>query len=160
MNAVVAEPDTDRPVAGYAVLMSAFAALSGGFGLWLRSSGRDLPERIAPGDLALGAVATQKAARLIAKDRVTSGLRAPFTEYQEEGGPGEVEEAARGTGVRRAIGELLVCPYCLGVWLSAAFVAGLVVAPRATRAVASTFAVLSGSDMLQVAYVRAERTLG
>jgi hypothetical protein len=110
-------------------------------------------------DLVLATVATHKLSRLIAKDRVTSGVRAPFTRFQGDGGPGEVEEAARGRGLQRAIGELLICPYCLGMWIAAGFAAGLLVAPRATRWVASVFTVLFGSDLLQIAYKRAEETL-
>ena len=41
------------------------------------------------------------------------------------------------------IGELLVCPYCLDVWTATGFLGGLVVAPRATRWVASVFAVVA-----------------
>jgi hypothetical protein len=45
------------------------------------------------------------------------------------------------------------------MWVSSAFVAGLLVAPRATRWVASVLAVYLGSEMLQVAYKRAEDLL-
>jgi hypothetical protein len=90
---------------------------------------------------------------------VTSAARAPFTEYQGDSGAGEVEEAARGHGMRRAIGELLLCPYCLGMWIATAFTAGLIVAPRATRWIASALTTLFGADMLQIAYKKAEDTL-
>jgi hypothetical protein len=42
------------------------------------------------------AIATHKSARLIARDRVTSTVRAPFTTFQDDAGHGEVDEAARG----------------------------------------------------------------
>jgi hypothetical protein len=83
-------------------------------------------------------------------------MRAPFTEYQGRGGPAEVEERARGGEVRGAIGELLVCPYCLGLWASGAFHVGLLFAPRTTRIAASTLAALTLSDFLQIAYKAAE----
>ena len=88
-----------------------------------------------------------------------SAVRAPVTRVQAETGPGEVSEAARGQGLRRAVGELLVCPYCLGLWIAAAFTAGLVVAPRPTRWVASALAAAFGSDLLQIAYKQAEDSL-
>jgi hypothetical protein len=110
-------------------------------------------------DLALVTVATHKASRLIAKDRVASTVRAPFTRFEHDAGPGEVSEAARGRGLRRAIGELVVCPYCVGMWISAAFAAGLLVAPRFTRWFAAVLAALFGADVLHVAYRNAEDAL-
>lgn len=152
-------PEQERPLGSYAALTGAFMTMVAAFGAWLRASGRELPEKATAGDLALVTVATHKASRLIAKDRVTSIGRAPFTQFQGDGGPGEVEEAARGSGMRRAVGELLLCPYCLGMWISALFTGGLIVAPRATRWIASAFATLFGADLLQIAYKKAEDTL-
>jgi hypothetical protein len=152
-------PDRDIPVRSYGVLMSVFLSIAGAFATWFRASGREMPARIDAGDLALLTVASHKASRMIAKDRVATPLRAPFTRYEGEGGPGEVSEQPRGGGLRRAVGELLVCPYCLGMWTSAAFVAGLLVAPRFTRAVAAVFTTFFGSEMLQIAYKKAEGTL-
>lgn len=152
-------PRQERPLGGYAVLTGTFLGAAGGFAAWLHTSGRELPERVPAGDLALMTVATHKAARLIAKDRVTSTVRAPFTRFQGDAGPGEVDEAARGRGLRRAIGELVVCPYCLGLWIAAAFAAGFIVAPRPTRWVAATFTALFGADVLQIGYAKAEDNL-
>jgi hypothetical protein len=100
--------------------------------------------------------ASHKLSRLVTKDKITAFARAPFTRYEEPGGPGEVEERPRGSGLRRALGELLVCPYCLGLWASAGFHAGLLWAPRTTRLIASTLSALTLSDFLQIAYKAAE----
>jgi hypothetical protein len=139
--------------------LGAFGGLASGFAAWLRRSGRELPEGAAPRDLLLTTVATHKCARLIARDRVTSTVRAPFTRFQDDAGPSEVDERARGRGLRRAVGELLICPYCLDMWLASGFLAGLIVAPRATRWVAALFTVLTGADVLQIAYAKAESLL-
>jgi hypothetical protein len=152
-------PEQERPLGGYAVLMGAFATSAAGFSTWLRRSGHELPERVPPGDLALMTVATHKASRLISKDRVTSTVRAPFTRFEEDAGPSEVSEAARGRGLRRAVGELVVCPYCLGMWISALFAAGFIVAPRATRWTAAVLSALFGSDVLQLAWKKAESSV-
>lgn len=152
-------PEQERPLGGYALLTGTFVALAGSFAAWFRGSGRELPERMAARDMALIAVAASKLSRLVAKDRVTSVARAPFTRFEEDAGPGEVSESARGSGLRRAIGELLVCPYCLGLWVSAALTAGLLVAPRFTRWLAAVFSVLFAADLLQVAYKKAEDAL-
>jgi hypothetical protein len=152
-------PEENVPLGGYGVLTGAFLAAATGFSLWIRRSGRELPERIEVGDLALITAATHKASRLLAKDRVTSVARAPFTRLEGDGGPGEVSERPRGSGLRLAVGQLLVCPYCLGLWVAAAFAAGLVIMPRPTRWVAAVLAALLGSDMLQIAYKKLEETL-
>lgn len=152
-------PGRERPLGSYALTLASFSALYGGFGVWLRRSGRELPERVEASDLALISVGTFKLSRTIARDRVTSAIRAPFSRFQDDAGPGEVDEAARGHGLRRVLGELLVCPYCLDMWTASAFVGGLIAAPRATRWVASVFTVVSAADALQIGYARAESTL-
>jgi hypothetical protein len=152
-------PNQERALGSYATLMGIFFSLCGAFVGWLRRSGRELPERIETGDLILVSIATHKTARLITKDRITSTVRAPFTEFQDDAGPSEVDEAARGRGFRRVIGELIICPYCIGMWIAAAFVGGLVAAPRPTRVIASLFTALTGSDVLQIAYKKAEDSL-
>lgn len=150
-------PERKRPPFGsYALFTTAFNAA---FAAALVAAERDgrLPERPAAADVVLIGVASHKLSRVITKDRITSFLRAPFTEYQAPGGPGEVEERARGRGMRRVVGELLVCPYCLGLWLSAGMHLGNVHAPRVTRTVASTFTALTIADFLQIAYKAAEQ---
>lgn len=152
-------PDQHRPLGGYAALIGSYFSFCAAFGVWMRGTNRRLPERVAMRDLALVTVATHKVARLIARDRVASALRAPFTSFQGDAGPGEVDEAARGRGLRRAVGELLVCPYCLGMWIGTGFLAGLIVAPASSRWIASSFVVLTGSDLLQITYKKAEDLL-
>jgi hypothetical protein len=152
-------PERERPLGAYGLLSAGFFTAVGAFAAWWRRRGQPLPERVDAADLVLISVATHKLARLIAKDRVASAWRAPFTEFQADGGPGEVEEAARGHGLRRAIGELLACPYCLSVWLASTFTAGLLAAPRATRWGATALSVVAVSDLLQIAYKQAERSL-
>ena len=151
-------PDRERPLGSYAILMGTFSSLAAGFATWFHRSGRDLPERIDPRDLALLTVASHKAARMVTKDRVTSAVRAPFTRFEDDAGPGEVSEAARGRGLRRAIGELLVCPYCLGMWTSAGLTASLLVFPRFTRWFATVLTMFFGTELLQLAYHRAEES--
>lgn len=152
-------PERERPLGGYAVLMGTFLSLAAAFAAWFKSSGRELPDRIASTDLALLTVASHKMSRMVTRDRVTSVVRAPFTRFQGDAGPGEVDEAARGRGLRRAIGELLVCPYCLGMWVSAALTASLLVFPRFTRWMCTVLTAFFGSEMLQLAYSRAESSL-
>jgi hypothetical protein len=139
------------PLAEYAGFLGVYAAALGGTLAAAQASGRPLP-RLGWGDVALLGAATHKLSRLLAKEKVAAPLRAPFTELEGRAGPAEVDERPRGTGLRRAVGELLLCPYCLDQWIAGGFVAGSVFAPRATRLVASLFASVAVADFLQVAY--------
>jgi Protein of unknown function (DUF1360) len=149
----------DKPMGSHLALVVIYNGIVGAFLAWRVRTGRSFPERIGAGDLLLAGVATHKLSRILAKDRVTAPLRAPFTEFEEEGGPGEVEETPRGRGIRRAIGELLVCPFCLGQWVATGLLAGLAVVPRLTRFVCSIFATVTISDFLQVLYKGSEEKL-
>mgnify|MGYP001344646620 CR=1 FL=1 len=152
-----ADPAERPPLLSYSIFTLIFNGLLAAALLLFRRSGRELPERASAGDVVLVGSAAHKLSRLITKDRITSFARAPFTELQGKGGPAELEERARGTGLRRTIGELLICPYCLGLWISAAFSVGLLFAPRATRFIAAIFSALTISDFLQIAYKAAEQ---
>jgi hypothetical protein len=156
MVAGYAEPRKRPPLLSYLGFMSLFGTLVGAALLLARRQGRELPARVSPGELLLVGASSHKLSRIVAKDKVTSPLRAPFTELQGKGGPAEFEERARGSGLRKAIGELLICPYCLDLWAVAAFSVGLLFAPRLTRFVASLFSALTISDFFQIAYKAAE----
>jgi len=146
----------ERPLGGYAVLLSAYAAIVAVLGLVVRRR-RILPVRPAAADLALAAVATHKISRMLSKDAVLAAVRMPFTRFEESCGSGEVNESVRGQGLRHALGELLTCPFCLAQWVATGFAFGLLLAPRATRQVAAIFCAVTASDFLQLAYAAAEK---
>jgi hypothetical protein len=146
--------DTHQHIPGYLGAMTVFATsvlalVAGG-----RAADKGLPERFATRDLVLGSVATHKFTRILAKDAVTTPIRAPFTEFEKPLGSGEVEDRPREGAARHAVGELLTCPFCLAPWTATAYVAALALAPRAARAWAAVFTVVGGSDALQHAYAR------
>lgn len=149
-------PGEDRPLGGYAVLMGLYGVAVAAGAVAVRRRGRPLPD-VRMADIALVGVATHKLARRVSKDSVTSPLRAPFTRYEGVAGPAELQEGVRGRGLRKAVGELVSCPFCLSQWVSTAFTFGLVAAPRATRWTASVFASLALADFLQFAYAAAEQ---
>ena len=150
-------PEDPKPLGGYAILLMLFQLMVALIGLLLMRSRKRLPEQIPTQDLALMSVATFKVSRLITKDKVTAAVRAPFTRYQDDGGPAEVSEQARGTGLQRAVGELLACPYCIGQWIATLLLATYVWQPRLARTVASEFAILTGADYLQQAWVAVDK---
>ena len=143
----------DRPVRSYAALLAVHTGLVGGAMAVAARQGR-LPRRVAMADLAVGAIATFKLSRLITRSAVASPLRAPFTGEAEPAGPAEVMEEVEGSGIRRAVGELLTCPFCLGHWIATGFCLGLVYAPELTRTVGSVLCIEAGADLLQHAHAR------
>ena len=144
--------DDERPLRGYAGTLAAYGVAATVTAGIARLTGRALPERLSFGDVALLGVATHKLSRLLAKDAVTSPLRAPFTRFEDPAGAAELNESPRGHGARHAIGELVTCPFCLAVWVASGLAAGLVLTPRATRLVMATATAVAASDFLQLAY--------
>jgi hypothetical protein len=140
----------EEPLPSYAALMGVFNLILALFLLVARKTGRPIPERIEVGDIALLGVATHKVSLLLAQD--ASPLRAPFTELQEKQSPKSVDEKPRGKGLRRSLGELLTCHFCVGQWVASFFTYGLVFAPAVTRLVASIFAIVTLSDHLHQTY--------
>ena len=148
-----ASEEEDRPLAGYLLLLASYLGFTIAIGTWLRRRG-PLPRHIPPGDVLLLGIATHKISRTLTKEPIASPLRAPFTAYEGVSGPAELKERVRGHGVRHAVGEMLTCPFCLGQWTATTLLTGFVVAPRATRLVASLFAATTISDSLQLVYAR------
>ena len=142
----------DQELHSYATLAALFNLIFAAFLLVVRGTGRTLPERIEARDIALLGVAAHKLSFVVSNDAVTSVIRAPFTERQGKQSPKSVDEKPRGKGLRRSIGELLTCQFCLGMWLSSFFTYGLVLAPRMTRLIATVFAVVTVSDYLHQTY--------
>ena len=147
-----------RPIEGYLRTMGAYGAVGLTLAGIAKATGRRIPERLSAGDVALVSVATHKLSRLLAKDAVTSPLRAPFTRYAGPAGAGEVSEEVRDDQghAKHAVGELVSCPFCLAVWVATGLSAGLVLAPRFTRLLAVTFTAVAASDFLQLAYTSAK----
>jgi len=136
----------------YATLMGVFNLIFAVFLLVAKATRRTIPERVDTKDIALLGLATHKLSMIGSNDAVTSPLRAPFTEFQEKESPKKVEEQPRGGGLRKSVGELILCQFCLGMWVAAFFTYGLVLVPRVTRLVATIFAVVTVSDHLHQAY--------
>jgi hypothetical protein len=149
--------DADRPLGSYLATLAVYGLSTGALVLLARRRGAS-PRSIGAADLALMTVTTHKLSRLMAKDPVTSPLRAPFTRYTGTGGPAELAEEVRGHGVRHAVGELVTCPFCTSQWIATAYTAGLVFAPSATRMAGATMTAVAGSDWLQLAYARLQRS--
>lgn len=126
------------------IFMLFFLFLLGAF-LWWQ---RDNSYQLAPFDLILLTLATLRLGRLIAFDVVAEPVRLPFTRtVPDETGAGDTVEA-RGTGARRAIGQLISCPICAGTWVSAVLVYGLYAFPQPTRVFLALTATIGLAEIL------------
>ncbi len=141
-------PDKD---AGYAALTGTFLVGAGAAIFGLERKGR-LPEHIAAGDLALLGIASYQLSRTVTRDRVMSFLRRPFAREEGPAGRGEVRSEPRGSGLRRAVGELLICPFCMTQWVAGAALASLCVAPKTTRFAASVLAIRTVAEVANIAH--------
>ncbi len=152
-----ASPGAERPLGSYSLLTTVFSASFVGALLAANRAGYKLPQNYSTKDIVLTGLATHKLSRLLARDKVTGFARAPFTRFQQNAGHAEVDEEPRGTGLQRAIGELAVCPYCLGQWIAGAFTVGHVVAPRVTRLLTAMWSAHAIADAAQLAYSAGEQ---
>jgi hypothetical protein len=144
----VPAPSDPPPYGAYAALVVAYAAGLTAAGGLARRLGRS-PATSTPLDLALLSAATFKASRTIARDRVTSFAREPFVEEHAYAGEGE---HPAGTGLRRAVGELVTCTRCIGTWTAAGLVATQLVAPRVGRLLTWSLAAAAANDFLQAGF--------
>ena len=145
----MAEVKEHPPYNAYAQIAATFVgglAVAGGLAKRLD---RDPPCDSAL-DLVVLAGATFKAARTIARDDVTSFVRAPFVEG--EAGTGEVEEPKQTGGLEQAIGELVTCTRCVGTWAAAGLTATQVLAPRFGRILTWSLAAAAANDFLQAGF--------
>jgi Protein of unknown function (DUF1360) len=150
--------DEPRPLGAYLATMAAYASALASVVAIGRFRKVRLPARVTPWDVAVTGVAVHKLSRVLAKDPVTTPLRAPFTTFEGRAGEAEVNERVREHGqVRHAVGELVTCPFCLAQWVATGFVAGFVLAPKVTRLASWTMASVAVADFLQLGYAALQK---
>jgi hypothetical protein len=133
------------PYRAYATIVGTFLAGLGAVSGLAAARNRPLPE-MAPIDLALLGLATFKASRTVARDKVTSFVREPFVEG--EAYDGEDERPTHDTEMKQAIGELVTCTRCVGTWIGASLAATQILAPRTGRLLTSVLAAGAVNDFL------------
>jgi hypothetical protein len=149
-----------QPLRGYLTTLTVYGAVVSGLVGVAAATGRRAPHRLTPADVVLMTLATHKLSRLLAKESVTSPLRAPVTQFTGAAGGSEVNEVPRSDGARHVAAELISCPFCVDVWVASGFSAGMVFTPRLTRLVAAGLSAVAGSDFLQLAYDAAKKASG
>lgn len=83
--------------------------------------------------LVLG-LAAYRAAHILSNEAVTKPLRAPFIEETQH--DGKTVEEPKKRGFLGAMGLLIYCPSCTGVWLATAFVYCYIFFPTQTFVIA------------------------
>ena len=129
----------------------AYAAIAG---IFLGSLGAvaALAHRSPPGtalELIALSAATFKASRALSRERVGSFMRQPFVEGEADTGE---DERPAGTGLQRAVGELVTCPRCLGTWTAAGLASTQMLTPRFGRLLTWTLGASAANDFLQAAF--------
>lgn len=143
------ETATDRPpYEAYAAIVGTFSGLLATAGVLGRLVGRD-PQCQTALDFAVLGAATFKAARTLARDRVTAPLRAPFVEGEADA---QHEEPVREGGMQQAIGELVTCTRCVGTWAAAGLAATQIIAPRFGRLLTWSLGAAAANDFLQAGF--------
>ncbi len=136
------------PYSTYAALVGVFTAGMAGVGAAAALRGKR-PEQLAALDLAVVSAATFKVSRAVAHEEVLSFLRAPFV--RGDAHEGDERPIADG-GTRQALGELLTCSRCIGIWAAAGVVGLHTIAPRSGRLLTWSLAASAANDFLQAGF--------
>ncbi len=101
--------------------------------------------------LAQLAFAVYRIGRMISYDKVFETYRMYFVQaIPDPTGEGYTTQA-RGTGARRAFGELICCPICAGTWVAGGLMAGLAVLPNFTLLAINIFSIVGVAELLNAA---------
>jgi hypothetical protein len=127
----------------YAALSAGWGALLGAVLVAARDKGEE-PVRSAE-VLPLG-LAAFTLSELVAKEKVDAWVREPFVDEHAEG------RRPNGTGLRYAVGELLTCTRCVGVWSALGLTALRVTRPREARVVNAVLGASAINDVAQAGF--------
>jgi hypothetical protein len=129
--------------ADYAALSAGWAALLGALLVAARDEGEEPVQPIEVLPLGLASFAL---AKLVAKEKVDAWVREPFVE-EHAGGP-----EPKGSGLRYAVGELITCTRCVGVWSALGLTALRVTRPREARVITTVLGASAVNDAAQAAF--------
>jgi crotonobetainyl-CoA:carnitine CoA-transferase CaiB-like acyl-CoA transferase len=136
------------PYEAYASIAGSFAGLLAAAGAVSRLLDRN-PQCQTALDFAVLALASFKAARTLAHDRVSAPMRAPFVEGEADA---QDEVPVRNGGMQQAIGELVTCTRCVGTWAAAGLASTQIVAPRFGRLLTWSLGTAAANDFLQAGF--------
>jgi hypothetical protein len=136
------DPAPVRP-GDYAALSAGWGALLGAVLVAARDKGE---EPVRQGEVLPLGIATFALSKLVAKEKVDAWVRVPFVEEHPDG------RRPKGTGLRYAVGELLTCTRCVGVWSALGLTALRVARPREARVVNAVLGASAINDVAQAGF--------
>jgi len=133
------------PYRAYAGIAGTF--LAGVIGVSGLAAARKRPlQEFGAIDLTMLGLATFKASRIVARDRITSFVREPLVEGKAYDGADE--QPVQDGGMQQALGELVTCTRCIGTWAGAALASTQILTPRTGRLLTSVLAGGALNDFL------------
>jgi hypothetical protein len=126
--------------ADYAALSAGWGALLGAVLVAARDKGN---EPVSTAEVLPIGLAAFALAKLVSKEKVDAWVREPFVEERPDG------RRPKGTGMRYAVGEMLTCTRCVGVWSALGLTALRVTRPREARVVNVVLGASAVNDFLQ-----------
>jgi Protein of unknown function (DUF1360) len=134
-----------KPVSStdYAALSAGWGALLGAVLIAARDKG---DEPVRPAEVLPLGLATFALSKLVSKEKVDAWVREPFIDERPEG------REPKGTGLRYAVGELITCTRCVGVWSALGLTALRVTRPREARVVNAVLGASAVNDAAQAAF--------
>ena len=98
--------------------------------------------------LVLFVLASFRIARTLSFNEIGAPIRAPFTECVQDSCGAGMSLQPRGSGLRYAIGSLLICPICTGTWASLALYVIWTLAPSFGVALLWVLGVAGGAELV------------
>lgn len=97
-------------------------------------------------------LASFRLARLFVFDKIMNWFRASFLEEVKEvnvAGQEIFKKVPKGKGVRRFVGELLRCYWCVGIWISFMLVVSYLLLPEVTLVIVIIFAISALGSIIE-----------
>jgi len=138
-------PDTLTSTGDYALLATVFLTGLTSVIVLARRRHAEGVAAIPPRDLPALSLATFALADTVVKEKVSTWLRRPFVEEDDDHHP----LSPKGRGMQRAVGELLTCTRCAGTWGALVLVGLRTASPVAGRATTNVLALAGANDLLQ-----------
>jgi hypothetical protein len=149
--------DRDSDQGRYALLAGLWALAALMLPLLARARGRRI-ERMDTGEAAQFALAVFALSRIATQEKVAAFAREPFTEPKEgieaDGPLPGADLVPAGEGWQAAIGQLMTCSRCFGLWGAGGLVYARTLAPDHARVGTQLLALSGANFFLQAAFAR------